>query len=128
MASSWSSSPDYAGFWQRAAALVIDWLLVTVVVTPVMVLGFGIPIISAPVRFEVEILAALVQAEVLFGDGFSLGLGSGFRIQAVVGWGPLFFGFVPAGLELRYLAVHDDAPQPGIGLGQSLVFTLGYEN
>ena len=40
MASSWSSSPDYAGFWQRAAALVIDALIVVVVAGPlVVVLG-----------------------------------------------------------------------------------------
>ena len=42
MASSWSSSPDYAGFWQRAAAFVIDWLIAIVIVVPVMVLVFGV--------------------------------------------------------------------------------------
>jgi uncharacterized RDD family membrane protein YckC len=41
LASSWSSSPDYAGFWQRAAAALIDGLIVMIVVVPVMVLGFG---------------------------------------------------------------------------------------
>ncbi|HWM41669.1 MAG TPA: RDD family protein [Burkholderiales bacterium] len=46
MASSWSSSPDYAGFWQRAAALVIDWLIVTVIAVPIMVVGFGIREVS----------------------------------------------------------------------------------
>ena len=46
MASSWSSSPDYAGFWQRAAALAIDWLIVTVVAAPVIVLGFGVRQVS----------------------------------------------------------------------------------
>jgi hypothetical protein len=93
-----------------------------------LVLGFAIPIIASVVRFEIEIQVAVVQTEVLFGDGFNLGLGSGVRLNAVVGWGPLYLGIVPAGLELRYLAVHDDAAQPGIGLGQSLSFTLGYEN
>jgi uncharacterized RDD family membrane protein YckC len=40
LASSWSSSPDYAGFWQRAVALVIDWLIVVVILAPlVVVLG-----------------------------------------------------------------------------------------
>jgi uncharacterized RDD family membrane protein YckC len=34
--------PDHAGFWARAAALVIDGLIITIVVVPVMVLGFGI--------------------------------------------------------------------------------------
>ena len=42
MASSWSSSPDYAGFWQRAAALLIDALIAVVVLAPlVVVLGPG---------------------------------------------------------------------------------------
>jgi uncharacterized RDD family membrane protein YckC len=42
LASSWSSSPEYAGFWQRAAAFLIDALIVIVIVVPVMVLGFGV--------------------------------------------------------------------------------------
>ena len=41
MASSWSSSPEYAGFWQRAAASLIDWLIVVVISVPVIVLAFG---------------------------------------------------------------------------------------
>jgi uncharacterized RDD family membrane protein YckC len=42
LASSWSSSPDYAGFWQRAAAFLIDALIVVVVLAPlVVVLGPG---------------------------------------------------------------------------------------
>jgi uncharacterized RDD family membrane protein YckC len=46
LASSWSSSPDYAGFWQRAAAFVIDAMIVTVIVAPLMVLGFGVHRVS----------------------------------------------------------------------------------
>ncbi|HWD22661.1 MAG TPA: RDD family protein [Burkholderiales bacterium] len=41
MASSWSSSPEYAGFWQRAGAFLIDWLIVVVISVPVVVLAFG---------------------------------------------------------------------------------------
>jgi uncharacterized RDD family membrane protein YckC len=41
LASSWSSSPEYAGFWQRAAAFLIDWLIVVVISVPVIVLAFG---------------------------------------------------------------------------------------
>jgi uncharacterized RDD family membrane protein YckC len=33
--------PDYAGFWQRALAFLIDWLLVVVIAMPVIVLAFG---------------------------------------------------------------------------------------
>lgn len=55
MASSWSGSPDapasrwrddesrlrdYAGFWQRLLAVLIDWLIVFVVSTPVSLLFY----------------------------------------------------------------------------------------
>ena len=66
MASSWSSSPDYAGFWQRAAALAIDWLLVTVVVTPVMVLGFGIREVEPGEWWELALFIALAAAVIGF--------------------------------------------------------------
>ena len=36
-----SSSPEYAGFWQRAAAFLIDWLIVVVISVPLIVLAFG---------------------------------------------------------------------------------------
>ena len=32
---------DYAGFWPRALALLIDWLIVMVISMPVIVLAFG---------------------------------------------------------------------------------------
>jgi uncharacterized RDD family membrane protein YckC len=41
LASSWSSSPDYAGFWQRAAACLIDWLIIIVVLMPLLIVVFG---------------------------------------------------------------------------------------
>ena len=46
MASSWSSSPDYAGFWARAAAFLIDGLIAIVIAVPVMVVGFGLREVS----------------------------------------------------------------------------------
>ena len=46
MASNSSSSPEYAGFWQRFAAFVIDWLIVSVISVPVMVLAFGTQYLS----------------------------------------------------------------------------------
>ncbi len=36
----------YAGFWQRFAAFVIDWLIVSVISVPVMVLAFGAEYLS----------------------------------------------------------------------------------
>jgi uncharacterized RDD family membrane protein YckC len=68
LASSWSSSPDYAGFWQRAAAFVIDALLVVVTLTPVMVLGFGIRRVSLdPAEHSWDFLAVLGVAIAIIG-------------------------------------------------------------
>jgi uncharacterized RDD family membrane protein YckC len=58
LASSWSSSPDYAGFWPRAAALVIDWLVAIVIAVPVMVVGFGLRQVSLdPAEHSWDLLA-----------------------------------------------------------------------
>jgi uncharacterized RDD family membrane protein YckC len=66
LASSWSSSPDYAGFWPRAAALVIDGLIVAVIVVPVMVLGFGIREVEPGEWWELAVLGAVALAVVGF--------------------------------------------------------------
>ena len=68
MASSWSSSPDYAGFWQRAAAFLIDWLIVIVIVVPVMVLGFGVQQVSLdPAEHSWDLLAFVAIAVAVIG-------------------------------------------------------------
>ena len=68
MASSWSSSPDYAGFWQRAAAFVIDALLVVVILTPLMVLGFGVHRISLhPAEHSWDLLVFVAIALAVIG-------------------------------------------------------------
>jgi uncharacterized RDD family membrane protein YckC len=68
LASSWSSSPDYAGFWQRAAAFVIDWLIVTVILVPVMVVVFGMRKISLdPAEHSWDLLAFLAIAVAVIG-------------------------------------------------------------
>ena len=68
MASSWSSSPDYAGFWQRAAAFLIDWLIVIVIAVPVMVVGFGIREVSLdPAEHSWDLLAFVVIAVAVIG-------------------------------------------------------------
>ena len=38
--------PDYAGFWARAAAFVLDAVIVTVILVPILVLGFGLREVS----------------------------------------------------------------------------------
>ena len=68
MASSWSSSADYAGFWQRAAAFLIDWLIVIVIVVPVMVVGFGLREISLdPAAHSWDLLAFVAIAVAVIG-------------------------------------------------------------
>ena len=68
MASSWSSSPDYAGFWQRAAAFAIDALVVTVIVVPLMVLGFGLRRVSLdPAAHSWDLLAFAAIAAAVVG-------------------------------------------------------------
>jgi hypothetical protein len=42
---------EYAGFWQRAVALLIDWLIVVVIAMPIIVVTFGAAYFSLdPVR------------------------------------------------------------------------------
>jgi uncharacterized RDD family membrane protein YckC len=68
LASSWSSSPDYAGFWQRAAAFLIDAVLVIVIVTPLMVVVFRMRRISLdPTEHSWDLLALLAIAAVVIG-------------------------------------------------------------
>jgi uncharacterized RDD family membrane protein YckC len=68
LASSWSSSPDYAGFWQRAAAFVIDWLIVIVILVPIMIVLFGMREISLdPTEHSWDLLAFLAIAVAVIG-------------------------------------------------------------
>jgi uncharacterized RDD family membrane protein YckC len=67
LASSWSSSPDYAGFWQRAAAFLIDAVLVIVILTPLMV-AFGMRRISLdPAEHSWDLLALVAIAAAVIG-------------------------------------------------------------
>src|SRR5262249_33956488 len=53
-------------------------------------LGYTIPIIKKPLKLELEIIAAILQSEVLFGDGYAIALSAGMRAQLVavynIGW------------------------------------------
>jgi len=68
LASSWSSSPDYAGFWARAAAFLIDWLIAIVIAVPVMVVGFGLREVSLdPAEHSWDLFGFLAVAAVVIG-------------------------------------------------------------
>jgi uncharacterized RDD family membrane protein YckC len=62
------SSPDYAGFGRRAAAFLIDWLMVIVVLVPLLVLGFGIREVSLdPSEHSWDLLVPVVIGAVVIG-------------------------------------------------------------
>jgi uncharacterized RDD family membrane protein YckC len=54
-------SLDYAGFWQRALAFLIDWLIVVVIAMPVIVVAFGADYFSLdPLRRSWDLLIAFI--------------------------------------------------------------------
>ena len=68
MASSWSSSPDYAGFWQRAAAFLIDWLIVLVILIPLLIVVFGMRELSLdPAEHSWDLLVPIVIGAAVVG-------------------------------------------------------------
>jgi uncharacterized RDD family membrane protein YckC len=130
--SSWSSSPDYAGFWQRAAALVIDWLIVTVIAVPIMVLGFGMRELSLdPAEHSWDLLGFLTLAVAVIGFWRYCGatpgkLAVGLKIVDATTGGPpplgrlvlrffgyflsalpLYLGFLWAAIDRRKQGWHD---------------------
>jgi len=63
-----SSSLDYAGFWQRALAVLIDTLLVVVISMPVIVVAFGAEYFSLdPARRAWDVLTWLLIGVVVVG-------------------------------------------------------------
>jgi uncharacterized RDD family membrane protein YckC len=68
LASSWSSSPDYAGFWQRAAAFLIDWLIVIVILMPLLIVVFGMRELSLdPAEHSWDLLVPFVIGAAVVG-------------------------------------------------------------
>ena len=63
-----SKSSDYAGFWQRAVAFLIDWLIVVVIAMPIIVLAFGADYFSLdPVRRAGDLAIALIVGGIIVG-------------------------------------------------------------
>lgn len=59
---------DYAGFWQRAVALLIDWLIVVVIAMPIIVVSFGADYFSLdPVRHAGDLVIAAVVGAIVVG-------------------------------------------------------------
>jgi uncharacterized RDD family membrane protein YckC len=60
--------PDYATFWQRALALLIDWLIVVVIAMPIIVVAFGASYFSLdPVRRSGDLAIALLVGALIVG-------------------------------------------------------------
>lgn len=60
-------SSGYAGFWQRFAAFVIDWLIVSVISVPLMTVFFGAEFFSLEAAGAWELATALVVAAAVIG-------------------------------------------------------------
>jgi uncharacterized RDD family membrane protein YckC len=132
LASSWSSSPDYAGFWQRAAALLIDWIIVIVILVPLLVVVFGLREVSLdPAEHSWDLLVPLAIAAAVIGfwrycgatpGKIALGLKivdattgqpptlarlalrfAGYLLSAL----PLYLGFLWAAVDRRKQGWHD---------------------
>ena len=59
---------EYAGFWQRAVALLIDWLIVVVIAMPIIVVTFGAAYFSLdPVRRSGDLVIAAVVGAIIVG-------------------------------------------------------------
>ncbi|MCK6546018.1 hypothetical protein L6R52_09125 [Myxococcota bacterium] len=92
------------------------------------VLGFAIPVYEGDFHLEIEILAAIIQSEVLFGDGFSIALSSGLRSQLVLVYGVGFAALAPIGFEIRYAyGVQDIGIDTGVGANWPIALTVGLE-
>jgi len=59
---------EYAGFWQRAVALLIDWLIVVVIAMPIIVVTFGAAYFSLDwVRRSGDLAIAAVVGAIIVG-------------------------------------------------------------
>jgi uncharacterized RDD family membrane protein YckC len=104
--------PDYAGFWARAAAFVLDGVIVTVILVPLLVLGFGIREVSLdPAEQWWDLIALLAIAASVIGFWRYCGatpgkLALGLRIVDAKSGRPPTIGR----LVVRFLAYFVSAP------------------
>ena len=121
--------PDYASFWARALALLLDAIIVTVIVVPILVLGFGVQEIPTETSWELLAFLATAAAVIAFWRAFgatpgkiALGLkvvdartggapGIGRLILRFFAYFvsafPLYLGFLWAAIDRRKQGWHD---------------------
>ena len=121
--------PDYAGFGPRALAFLLDAVIVTVIVVPILVLGFGVQELPTENSWELLAFLAIAAAVIAFWRAFGATPGKialGLKIvdartgQApgiarlilrflayFVSAFPLYLGFLWAALDRRKQGWHD---------------------
>jgi uncharacterized RDD family membrane protein YckC len=124
--------PDYAGFWQRALAFLVDWLIVVVISMPIIVVAFGANYFSLdPVRRAGDLVIALIVGIIIVGFWRYCGatpgkLAVGVKIVDastgstpstgrlvirllcyLISAAPLYLGFLWAAIDRRKQAWHD---------------------
>lgn len=95
-----------------------------------LVLGYSIPLRleGLPVDLEVEVLARVLGAEILFNDGFAIALSSGLGAQLVAVYGIGYLAFAPLGFEVRYAyGLERIGIDTGTGFNWPLQLTVGVE-
>lgn len=92
-------------------------------------LGYTIPLVKdQPVRLEIEVIAAILQSEILFGDGYMIALSSGLRAQLVAVYGIGWAAIAPIGFEIRYAyGVEDVGIETGVGANWPFQLIVGIE-
>ena len=121
--------PDYAGFGPRALAFLLDAVIVTVIVVPILVLGFGVQELPTENSWELLAFLAIAAAVIAFWRAFGATPGKialGLKIvDAQTGQAPgiarlilrflayfvsafpLYLGFLWAALDRRKQGWHD---------------------
>jgi uncharacterized RDD family membrane protein YckC len=127
-----SPAHDYATFWQRALALLVDWLIVVVIAMPIIVVAFGAEYFSLdPVRRSGDLVIALLAGGLVVGfwrycgatpgklavgikivDASTGGAPSTGRLVIrllcyLLSAAPLYLGFLWAVIDRRKQAWHD---------------------
>jgi len=122
------SHPDYAGFGERLAAILLDGLIVALLsVVPASVIGFIVLTATYP---SDQLYATEQQAA----DAVGVGMGAAILVWCVIWWGYVWIGTALGGtwgkrlVGLRVVRISDRQP-PGFGLALArtlLVWLISY--
>jgi hypothetical protein len=92
-----------------------------------LVIGFAIPISRSAFRFEIELVLAALETEMLFERGYAIGLSSGARLTLAAGYGPIFLAFTPGGISVRYFQAQREGVRAAPGINVPIGITAGIE-